>query len=97
LAAAAAVAGMLTMAACGGGNDGGGSKTGAAGFDAANNKVAQASLVKKGGTLKYVTAQDADSWDTTRGYYGFMWDFSRYYSRQLLTYNRPRPANMRCL
>jgi peptide/nickel transport system substrate-binding protein len=88
LAAAVAVAGMLTMAACGGGgsNDSGGSKTGAAGFDAANNKVAQASLVKKGGTLKFVTAQDADSWDTTRGYYGFMWDFSRYYSRQLLTY-----------
>ncbi|MFF4503899.1 ABC transporter substrate-binding protein [Streptomyces sp. NPDC001401] len=85
LAAAAAVAGMLTMAACGGGN-GGGSSSGAAGFDAANNKVAQADQVKKGGTLKFVTAQDADSWDTTRGYYGFMWDFSRYYSRQLLTY-----------
>ncbi|MET8076891.1 ABC transporter substrate-binding protein [Streptomyces sp. NPDC005303] len=86
LAAAAAVAGMLTMAACGGGSDNEGSKTGAAGFDAANNKVAQASQVKKGGTLKFVTAQDADSWDTTRGYYGFMWDFARYYSRQLLTY-----------
>ncbi|MGW2572042.1 ABC transporter substrate-binding protein [Streptomyces sp. NPDC001537] len=86
LAAAAAVAGMLTMAACGGGSDSGGSKTGAAGFDAANNKVAQADQVKKGGTLKFVTPQDADSWDTTRGYYGFMWDFARYYSRQLLTY-----------
>ncbi|MGW1751872.1 ABC transporter substrate-binding protein [Streptomyces sp. NPDC002092] len=86
LAAAAAVAGMLTMAACGGGSDSGGSKTGAAGFDAANNKVAQADQVKKGGTLKFVTSQDADSWDTTRGYYGFMWDFARYYSRQLLTY-----------
>ncbi|MFF0017365.1 ABC transporter substrate-binding protein [Streptomyces sp. NPDC005374] len=86
LAAAAAVAGMLTMAACGGGSDNEGSKSGAAGFDAANNKVAQASLVKKGGTLKFVTSQDADSWDTTRGYYGFMWDFARYYSRQLLTY-----------
>ena len=86
LAAAAAVAGMLTMAACGGSSDSGGSKSGAAGFDAANNKVAQADQVKKGGTLKFVTAQDADSWDTTRGYYGFMWDFSRYYSRQLLTY-----------
>ncbi|MFE9600561.1 ABC transporter substrate-binding protein [Streptomyces hokutonensis] len=87
-AAAAAVAGMLALAACGGGNssDDGGSKTGAAGFDAANNKVAQASLVKKGGELKFVSAQDADFWDTTRGYYGFMWDFSRYYSRQLLTF-----------
>ncbi|MFJ8494251.1 ABC transporter substrate-binding protein [Streptomyces sp. NPDC094038] len=86
-AAAAAVAGMLALAACGGGkSDDGGSKNGAAGFDAANNKVAQASLVKKGGELKFVSAQDADFWDTTRGYYGFMWDFSRYYSRQLLTF-----------
>ncbi|MEU5098781.1 ABC transporter substrate-binding protein [Streptomyces sp. NPDC020996] len=89
LAAAAAVAALLTTAACGGGgdddNNGGGSKTGAAGFDAANNKVAQASLAKKGGTLKFGGAQDADSWDTTRGYYGFMWNFARYYSRQLVT------------
>ncbi|MGW1502266.1 ABC transporter substrate-binding protein [Streptomyces mirabilis] len=86
-AAAAAVAALLTTAACGGGgsDDNNGSKTGAAGFDAANNKVAQASLVKKGGTLRFGGAQDADSWDTTRGYYGFMWDFARYYSRQLVT------------
>ncbi|MCD9876583.1 ABC transporter substrate-binding protein [Streptomyces guryensis] len=85
LAAAAAVAGMLALAACGGGGNSSGSKDGAAGFDAGNNKVAQASLVKKGGTLKFGGAQDADSWDTTRGYYGFMWDFARYYSRQLIT------------
>ncbi|AWT45619.1 MULTISPECIES: ABC transporter substrate-binding protein [Streptomyces] len=87
LAAAIGVAALLTTAACGGGDDnGGGSKTGAAGFDAANNKVAQADLAKKGGTLKFGAAQDADSWDTTRGYYGFMWNFSRYYSRQLVTF-----------
>ncbi|MER5830465.1 ABC transporter substrate-binding protein [Streptomyces sp. NPDC002130] len=85
MAAAAVVAALLTTAACGGGNDNEGSKDGAAGFDAANNKVAQASLAKKGGTLKFAGAQDADSWDTTRGYYGFMWNFSRYYSRQLVT------------
>ncbi|WP_320782467.1 ABC transporter substrate-binding protein [Streptomyces sp. CRN 30] len=87
MAAAAVVAALLTTAACGGGDsdDEGGSKNGAAGFDAANNKVAQADLAKKGGTLKFGGAQDADSWDTTRGYYGFMWNFSRYYSRQLVT------------
>ncbi|EGX58984.1 oligopeptide-binding lipoprotein [Streptomyces zinciresistens K42] len=85
-AAAAVVAALLTTAACGGGgNDDKGSKAGAPGYDAANNKVAQASLAKKGGTLKFAGAQDADSWDTTRGYYGFMWNFSRYYSRQLVT------------
>ncbi|MEU1303568.1 ABC transporter substrate-binding protein [Streptomyces shenzhenensis] len=93
VAAAAVVAALLTTAACGGGDDSGdkGSKSGAAGFDAANNKVAQASLAKKGGTLKFGGAQDADSWDTTRGYYGFMWNFSRYYSRQLVT-NKTAPG-----
>ncbi|EOY50455.1 Oligopeptide ABC transporter, periplasmic oligopeptide-binding protein OppA [Streptomyces lividans 1326] len=88
------VAALLTTAACGGGGDddsGGGSKNGAAGYDAANNKVAQASEAKKGGTLKFASTQDADSWDTTRGYYGFMWDFSRYYSRQLVT-NKTEPG-----
>ncbi|MEV0641176.1 ABC transporter substrate-binding protein [Streptomyces sp. NPDC050619] len=91
-AAVAAVAALLTTAACGGGDsDNEGSKNGAAGFDAANNKVAQASLAKKGGTLKFGGAQDADSWDTTRGYYGFMWNFSRYYSRQLVT-NKTEPG-----
>ncbi|MER6127091.1 ABC transporter substrate-binding protein [Streptomyces sp. NPDC001795] len=87
LAAAAAVAALLTTAACGGGgNSDGGSKNGAAGFDAANNKVAQASAVKKGGELKFAAAQDADFWDTTRGYYGFAWNFMRYYSRQLVSF-----------
>ncbi|MEU9353757.1 ABC transporter substrate-binding protein [Streptomyces griseoloalbus] len=94
MAAAAVVAALLTTAACGGGgaDDGnGGSKNGAAGFDAANNKVAQADQAKKGGTLKFASSQDADSWDTTRGYYGFMWNFSRYYSRQLVT-NKTEPG-----
>ncbi|GGX72296.1 ABC transporter substrate-binding protein [Streptomyces fructofermentans] len=90
VAAAAVVAALLSTAACGGGddkNEGGGSKNGAAGFDAANNKAAQASLAKKGGTLKFAGVQDADSWDTTRGYYGFAWNFMRYYSRTLVTGN----------
>ncbi|MFG3318021.1 ABC transporter substrate-binding protein [Streptomyces sp. NPDC048171] len=93
MAAAAVVAALLTTAACGGGgdSDGEGSKNGAAGFDAANNKVAQADQAKKGGELKFASVQDADSWDTTRGYYGFMWNFSRYYSRQLVT-NTPAPG-----
>ncbi|GGV74047.1 ABC transporter substrate-binding protein [Streptomyces griseoloalbus] len=95
MAAAAVVAALLTTAACGGGgtdNGNGGAKNGAAGFDAANNKVAQADQAKKGGTLKFASSQDADSWDTTRGYYGFMWNFSRYYSRQLVT-NKTEPGS----
>ncbi|MGW1146551.1 hypothetical protein ACWD6I_16180, partial [Streptomyces sp. NPDC002454] len=85
-AATAVVAALLATAACGGGgdDDGGKGKGKAAGFDAANNKVANAST-KKGGTLKFAGAQDADSWDTTRAYYGFAWNFQRYYSRQLVT------------
>ncbi|MGW5179032.1 ABC transporter substrate-binding protein [Streptomyces sp. NPDC004082] len=86
VAAAAVVAALLSTAACGGGddNDGGGKNGGAAGFNAGNNKVANASS-KKGGELKFAGAQDADSWDTTRGYYGFAWNFMRYYSRTLVT------------
>ncbi|AQS67432.1 ABC transporter substrate-binding protein [Streptomyces pactum] len=94
LAAAAVVAALLTTAACGGGGDdsnGGSKKNGAADFDKANNKVLRASEAKKGGTLKFASTQDADSWDTTRGYYGFMWNFSRYYSRQLVT-NKTEPG-----
>ncbi|MFF2654098.1 ABC transporter substrate-binding protein [Streptomyces sp. NPDC058045] len=83
VAAAAVVAALLSTAACGGG--GSDDKSGAAGFNAGNNKVANASS-KKGGTLKFATTQDADSWDPTRAYYGFAWNFMRFYSRQLLTY-----------
>lgn len=89
-AAVVAVAALLATSACGGDDDGD-SKNSAAGYDAANNKVAQASLAKKGGTLKFGGAQDADSWDTTRSYYGFMWNFARYYSRQLVT-NKTEPG-----
>ncbi|MGW2558093.1 ABC transporter substrate-binding protein [Streptomyces sp. NPDC001514] len=81
-----AAATMLVTTACGGGDDGGNKgKSGAAGFNAAVNKVANASD-KKGGELKFIGSQDADSWDPQRGYYGFMWDFARYYTRQLVSF-----------
>ncbi|WP_431950569.1 ABC transporter substrate-binding protein [Actinacidiphila sp. bgisy167] len=85
------VATLLSTAACGGG--GGGKSEGnakAPGFNAAINKVANASD-KKGGTLKFIGTQDADSWDPQRGYYGFMWDFARYYTRQLVSFS-PEPG-----
>ncbi|MGW9034844.1 ABC transporter substrate-binding protein, partial [Streptomyces sp. NPDC055721] len=83
-----AAATMVVTTACGG--DGGKSgdkdgKTGASGFNAAVNKVANASD-KKGGELKFIGSQEADSWDPQRGYYGFVWDFARYYTRQLVTF-----------
>lgn len=85
-ASAVVVAALLSTAACGGGgdDDGGDGGGGSAGFNAAVDKVANKSN-KKGGTLKFIGVQDADSWDTTRGYYGFAWNFMRYYSRQLVT------------
>ncbi|MET8328086.1 ABC transporter substrate-binding protein [Streptomyces sp. NPDC005181] len=89
LAAGTAVvlAALLTTTACGGnGKDdekGGAAK--APGFNAGIGKVSNASD-KKGGTLKFVGTQDADSWDPQRGYYGFMWDFARYYTRQLVSF-----------
>ncbi|MER7538074.1 ABC transporter substrate-binding protein [Streptomyces sp. NPDC097704] len=82
-----AAATMVVTTACGGGNGDGGSKgaAGAAGFNAAVNKVANASD-KKGGELKFIGSQEADSWDPQRGYYGFVWDFARYYTRQLVSF-----------
>ncbi|GAA3043981.1 hypothetical protein GCM10020000_24290 [Streptomyces olivoverticillatus] len=54
-------------------------------------KVASASD-KTGGELKFIGTQDADSWDPQRGYYGFMWDFARYYTRTLVTPPSPHRA-----
>ncbi|WP_369146649.1 ABC transporter substrate-binding protein [Streptomyces sp. R44] len=82
-----AAATMVVTTACGGGSgDGGGKGTsGAAGFNGAVNKVASPST-KKGGELKFIGSQEADSWDPQRGYYGFVWDFQRYYTRQLVSF-----------
>ncbi|MFD3943465.1 ABC transporter substrate-binding protein [Streptomyces sp. NPDC058579] len=80
-----AAATMVVTTACGGGTGDGKSKTGAPGFNAAVNKVANPSD-KKGGELKFIGSQEADSWDPQRGYYGFVWDFARYYTRQLVSF-----------
>ncbi|MGP3981059.1 ABC transporter substrate-binding protein [Streptomyces sp. KR80] len=77
------VAAMLTTAACGGGGKDDGDA--APGFNAATKGIASQST-KKGGTLKFVGSQDFDSLDPARMYYGFAWDFSRFYTRQLVSY-----------
>lgn len=85
------LAALLTTTACGGNKDD--DKDGAGktpGFNAGIGKVANASTAK-GGELKFVGTQDADSWDPQRGYYGFMWDFARYYTRQLVSF-KPAPG-----
>ncbi len=81
---------MLTATACGGNDDKKDGAGGAPGFNAGIGKVVNASE-KKGGELKFVGTQDADSWDPQRGYYGFMWDFARYYTRQLVSF-KPAPG-----
>ncbi|WP_420918660.1 ABC transporter substrate-binding protein [Streptomyces coelicoflavus] len=61
-----------------------------AGYNAATEGVANASTAK-GGTLRFGATQEADSWDPQRSYYGFVWNFARYYTRQLVTF-APRPG-----
>ncbi|MEU4210766.1 ABC transporter substrate-binding protein [Streptomyces sp. NPDC026206] len=84
--AALVVAALIGTSACGGGGSSKEGKGGgkAPGFNAAVDKLASSSD-KKGGELKFIGTQDADSWDPQRGYYGFMWDFARYYTRTLVT------------
>ncbi|MDX6312798.1 MAG: peptide/nickel transport system substrate-binding protein, partial [Streptomyces sp.] len=77
------VATLLATAACGGG---GSSSAKAPGFNAGVKGVVANKSTKTGGTIKYAGAQDFDSLDPTRQYYGFAWDFARYYTRQLVSY-----------
>ncbi|MEV7195249.1 ABC transporter substrate-binding protein [Streptomyces sp. NPDC093510] len=83
--AALVVAALVTTTACGGGDGGDGDSKGA-GYNAALDKVASPSK-KKGGTLKMVGKQDLDSADPQRAYYGMSWDFMRFYTRQLVSYD----------
>ena len=88
VAASVAVALGLTTAACGGGSsdDKKGSTSGVkAQYNAALTGIVNPST-KKGGTLNLWSAQDADSWDPARGYYAFVWDFNRMYTRKLVDY-----------
>ncbi|WP_346177609.1 ABC transporter substrate-binding protein [Streptomyces cuspidosporus] len=86
--AALVVGALMATAACGGGKDD--DKGDGAGFNAAMKGVANKSS-KTGGTLKFVNKQDFDSLDPQRQYYGFAWDFARFYTRQLITY-APKPG-----
>jgi peptide/nickel transport system substrate-binding protein len=89
VAAAGVAVALGFTAACGGGSDGDnkGSDTsgGKSGYNAAITSVVNPSTAK-GGTLNFMTAQDADSWDPARGYYAFVWDMNRFYTRKLVDY-----------
>jgi peptide/nickel transport system substrate-binding protein len=79
----------LTSAACGGGgsdNNGGGSSSGGKStFDAAVTSVVNPST-QKGGTLNLWGSQDVDSLDPVRGYYAFVWNLNRLFTRKLVDY-----------
>jgi peptide/nickel transport system substrate-binding protein len=71
----------LALAACGGtGSSGGSSGNGT--FNAAISGVVNSST-KTGGTLKFANAGDWDNVDPADTYYGWSWDFVRYYGRSL--------------
>jgi peptide/nickel transport system substrate-binding protein len=82
VAASAALA--LALAGCQGATPSTPGPAAKAAFNDATTKVVNASTAK-GGTLKLATDADADSWDPARTYYAWMWNFSRYYNRTLLT------------
>ncbi|MGW0573071.1 ABC transporter substrate-binding protein [Streptomyces tauricus] len=62
-----------------------------AGYNAATKGITNVSNTK-GGTLRFASTQEADSWDPQRTYYGFVWDFARFYTRQLVTF-APKAGN----
>ncbi|BBH65173.1 peptide ABC transporter substrate-binding protein [Actinoplanes sp. OR16] len=80
----------LTTAACGGSDsdstDSSNASGGKAAYNAAITDVVNPSTTK-GGTLNLWSSQDADSWDPARGYYAFVWNLNRLYTRKLVEYS----------
>jgi peptide/nickel transport system substrate-binding protein len=85
LLTAGAVTGLLLgVAACGGtGTDT--DKGGESAFNAASTGIVSPSD-KAGGTLNLVNSASPDHLDPARGYYAWVWDMARFYTRTLLTY-----------
>jgi len=86
-AVAVGTAFALLLGACGKSDNG--SKSGTSGstpsFNAAVGKVYSPST-KKGGTIRYGFTDEWDSLDPGDTYYGYSWDFVRYYGRSLVMF-----------
>jgi len=88
---ACSVAVALALSACGGNGkssgttDNSSASSSNSGFNAAVTSIVRPSD-KKGGTLRLLSSQDADSFDPAIGYYAFVWDLHRFYLRMLYTY-----------
>ncbi|MFC7327231.1 ABC transporter substrate-binding protein [Marinactinospora rubrisoli] len=89
-ALAAGAAATLLLSACGGGGGGGGEATGS--YNQGATEVVNASD-QAGGTLRYAMSSDIESLDPGNTYYGYVWNFSRYYARTLYTYSPEPGAN----
>ncbi|MFV2195364.1 ABC transporter substrate-binding protein [Nocardiopsis sp. LOL_012] len=83
-------AASIFLSACGGESGSDGGQNAGAGFNAAESEIVNPSDAT-GGTLRYAMSSDIDSPDPGNTYYGYNWNFSRYYARTLLAYN-PEPG-----
>ena len=93
-ALAAATAFALVLTGCGSSNSSAPSSSTKAAtpkFNAANGAVYNPST-KKGGTLTYANSGDWDNLDPADTYYGYSWDFIRYYGRSLVMF-KPAPGD----
>jgi len=89
-AAALGAALIMVLASCNKGPDAPGPTTQNPEFNAAVGKVFKPSDVK-GGTLRMANSGDWDSLDPADTYYGFSWDFIRFYGRALVMF-APKPG-----
>ena len=92
LAAAAAFA--LVLTGCGSStspSSSGSTKAATPKFNVANGAIFNPST-KKGGTITYANSGDWDNLDPADTYYGYSWDFIRYYGRSLVMF-KPAPGD----
>ncbi|GAB3493439.1 ABC transporter substrate-binding protein [Nocardiopsis coralliicola] len=81
--AALGVSSALLLSSCG---TGGGGDSASGTFDQGTTETVNASE-ETGGTLRYAMSSNIESTDPGNTYYGYMWNFSRYYARTLLSYS----------
>ena len=89
-AVAVGAAFALALSGCGGSNSNTSSNAQSPTYNAAVDKVFNASSTK-GGTLRFANSGDWDSLDGADTYYAYSWDFIRFYGRSLTMFD-PKPG-----
>ncbi|GAB3213501.1 ABC transporter substrate-binding protein [Marinactinospora endophytica] len=82
---AAGAAATLLLGACSGGGDDGGGAAADVEFNQGLTEKVNASDAQ-GGTLRFAISANMESTDPGNTYYGYIWNFSRFYARTLYTY-----------